>query len=60
VVVIEVKVGIYIHVHVQPKRMPEVTAVTPALIVRVVAGDDIRVLAVVARGGIVVFTSDPY
>jgi hypothetical protein len=40
--------------------MPEVTGVTPALVVRVVAGDDIRVLAVVARGCIVVFTRDPY
>jgi hypothetical protein len=39
--------------------MSHVAAVTPRLIIRVVASDDVRVVTVVGRGGIVVFTRDP-
>jgi len=39
--------------------MSHVAAVTPRLVVRVVASDDVRVVTVVTGGGIVVFTSDP-
>jgi hypothetical protein len=59
VAVIEVEVGIYVHVHVQRKRMSHIAAVTPRLVIRVVAGDAVRVVTVVARGGIVVLTGDP-
>jgi hypothetical protein len=59
VAVIQVKVGIYVHIHVQRKRMSHVAAVTPRLVIRVVASGDVRVDTVVAGGGIVVFTRDP-
>jgi hypothetical protein len=59
VAVIKVEVGIYVHVHVQRKRMSHVTAVTPRLVIRLVASDDVRVVTFVAGGGIVVFTRDP-
>jgi len=56
---IEVEFGIYVHVNVQPKGMTDVSSVTTVLIIRVVASNDIRVITIVARRGIVVFTSDP-
>jgi hypothetical protein len=39
--------------------MPDVAAVTPRLVIFIVASDDVRVVTVVAGGGIVVFTRDP-
>jgi len=59
VAVINVEVGIYVHVDVQCKRMSHITTVTPLLVIRVVASDDVRVITVVTGGGIVVFTRDP-
>jgi hypothetical protein len=59
VAVIEVEVGIYVHVDVQRKRMSHIAAVTPRFVIRVVAGDGVRVFTVVAGGGIVVLTRDP-
>jgi hypothetical protein len=56
---IEVEFGIYVHVHVQAEGMTNVFSITTLLIVRVVASDDIRVVTIVTRRGIVVFTSDP-
>jgi len=56
---IEVGFGIYVHVHVQPEGLTNVFFVTPVLIIRVVASNDIRVVTIVAGRGIVVFTSDP-
>jgi len=56
---IEVEVGIYVHVHVQRKRMSHIASVTFRLVIRVVASNDVRVITVVAGGGIIVFTRDP-
>jgi hypothetical protein len=39
--------------------MSHVVAVTPMLVIRLVASDGIRVVTVVAGGGIVVFARDP-
>jgi hypothetical protein len=39
--------------------MSHVATVTPRLVIRVVASDGVRVVTVVAGGGIVVFTRDP-
>jgi hypothetical protein len=36
-----------------------VTAITPGLVVRVIAGNEVRVVALVAEGDIVVFARDP-
>jgi hypothetical protein len=40
--------------------MSHIATVAPRFIVRVVAGDDVRVITVVAGGGIIVLTRDPY
>jgi hypothetical protein len=59
VAVIEVEVGINVHVHVQGKRMTHVVAITPRLVIRIITGDDVRVFSVVATTRVVVFTRDP-
>jgi hypothetical protein len=59
VAVIEVQVGIYVHVDVQAKRMAHVAPITPRLIIRIITGYDVRVFSVVAASCIVVFTRDP-
>jgi hypothetical protein len=59
VAVIEVEVGINVHVHVQGKRMTHVAAITPRLVIRIITGDDVRVFSVVATTRVVVFTRDP-
>jgi hypothetical protein len=59
VAVIEVEVGIYVHVDVQAKRMAHVATITPGLVIRIITGYDVRVLSVVATYRIVVFTRDP-
>jgi hypothetical protein len=59
VAVIEVEVGIYVHVDVQAKRMAHVATITPGLVIRIITGYDVLVLSVVATYRIVVFTRDP-
>jgi hypothetical protein len=39
--------------------MSHVAAITPSLVIRVVASDGVRVVTVIAGGGIVVFARDP-
>jgi hypothetical protein len=56
VAVIKVEVGIYVHVHVQRERM---STIAPMLVIRIVAGDDVRIVTVVAGGGIVILTRNP-
>jgi hypothetical protein len=59
VAVIEVEVGIYVHVDVQAKRMAHVATITPGLVIRIITGYDVLILSVVATYRIVVFTRDP-
>ena len=57
--VVQVQVGIYVHVHVERKRMTHLSNIAPRLVIRVVTGNDVRVVTVVVIGGIVFFTRDP-
>lgn len=58
--VIEVNVGIYVHVHVQAKRMAHVATITRGVVVvRIITGDDVRVFCVVTVTHVVVFARDP-
>jgi hypothetical protein len=58
-VAVIVKVGIYVHVDVQAKRMANVATITPNVVIGIITGNDIVVFNVVATGCIVVFTRDP-
>jgi len=56
---IEVEFGIYVHINVEPKGIINISSVATVFIIRVVASDDIRVVTIVTRRGIVVFAGDP-